>query len=96
MCETTFPLAGFEVLHMDIQEPAPGENVQQSEFIEISVERRDGTRGVVEVRWVATIDGKPCISLQQENGQIIPYWNLAAQNEKAFLTPHTFRCISQF
>ena len=60
MCETTFLLAGFEVLHMDIQEPAPGENVQQSEFIEISVERRDGTRGVVEVRWVATIDGKLC------------------------------------
>ena len=38
----------------------PGENVQQSEFIEIPVERRDGTRGVVEVRWVATIDGKVC------------------------------------
>ena len=60
LCETTFPFAGFEILHMDIQEPAPGENVQQSEFIEIPVERRDGTRGVVEVRWVATIDGKVC------------------------------------
>ena len=43
---------------MDIQEPAPGENVQQSQFIEIPVERRDGTRGVVEVFWEATIDGE--------------------------------------
>ena len=42
---------------MDIQEPAPGEDVQQSEFVEIPVERRDGTRGVVEVQWIATIDG---------------------------------------
>ena len=42
---------------MDIQEPASGEDVQQSEFVQIPVERRDGTRGVVEVQWISTIDG---------------------------------------
>ncbi len=54
---------GFEILHMDVQEPLPLESEgpfpteKPAGFVEIPVERRDGTLGVVAVEWIATIDG---------------------------------------
>ncbi len=48
---------------MDVQEPLPIETEGPSPtekpagFVEIPVERRDGTLGVVAVEWIATIDG---------------------------------------
>ncbi len=52
---------GFETLRMDIQEPAPDtEGGPQLGFVHIAVARRDGTRGVVQVEWVASADGELC------------------------------------
>lgn len=55
----SFCVLGFETLQLDIQEPAPvgGEGAPVDAFIEIPVERRAGTLGVVEVKWIARIDG---------------------------------------